>query len=81
MYRARFYSKTEDQDPRPMNWPIKHPYWITGESEDGYIIVAYADDEDYIHRNWPEATNIEMGDPVNNYVFTSRFPRPGWFKE
>jgi hypothetical protein len=80
MYRARFYSSADD--PRPVHWPIKHPYWITGEDFAGNsTIVAYADDEQYIKDNWPEATQIEMGSEVNDYVFTSRFPRPEWLKD
>jgi hypothetical protein len=81
--RARF--KTDADDYRPVNWPIKHPYWCTGHGlrhftdEDGYsIIVAYADDEAEIMTNWPEAYEIDA-QPADEYVFTSRFPKPDWF--
>lgn len=76
MIRARF--KANPEDPRPVNWPIKHPYWITGYGEDHAIVVAYADDEEEILSNWPEATEIDS-EIEETYTFTSRFPRPDWF--
>lgn len=76
MIRARF--KTDENDPRPVVWPIKHPYWVTGYGEGYSIVVAYADDEAEVLRNWPDATDIEA-DEVEGYTFTSRFPRPDWF--
>lgn len=78
MIRVRF--KCNPDDPRPINWPIKHPWWCTG-SGDGYsIVVAYADDENYILENWPEAAELDS-EQANEYVFTSRFPKPDWFTE
>lgn len=81
MIRARFITRADDY--RPINWPIKHPYWCTGSGEDGdgeyNIIVAYADDEAEIMRNWPEAECIAAAS-VNEYSFTSRFRKPDWFK-
>ena len=60
MIRVRF--KADFKDPRPINWPIKHPYWITGYAgDDSYsIVVAYADNEQYIMDNWPEATDLDI---------------------
>ncbi len=78
MFRIRF--KTNAEDPRPVNWPIKHPYWITGHGHGHSIIVAYADDEKYIKDNWPEAANLDI-QQVSKYVFTDRFPKPEWFNE
>jgi hypothetical protein len=73
MIKVRF--KTDSEDYRPVNWPIKHPYWCTG-SGDGYsIIVAYADDEAEILSNWPEAFDIDT-DAAEEYIFSSRFPKP-----
>jgi hypothetical protein len=78
MLRVRF--RTTADDPRSVNWPIKHPYWITGYTTDDFhaIIVAYADDEAYILSNWPEAYNLES-EEVEGYHFTDRFPKPEWF--
>ena len=77
MIRARFRVYAEDS--RPVEWPIKHPYWVTGYG-DGYdILVAYADDEAEILRLWPEAEQIDA-DPAESYKFTDRFYEPEWFK-
>lgn len=78
MLRVRF--KANSNDPRPINWPIKHPYWVTGYSgDDSYAtVVAYADDEQYIFDNWPEAEDLDA-EEVNEYFFSDRFPKPKWF--
>lgn len=76
MIRGRFHADAADS--RPVNWPVKHPYWCTGHGDGYSIVVAYADDEAEILRNWPEATNINA-EEVTEYVFTSRFPKPDWF--
>ena len=76
MIRCRF--QTSPNDPRPVVWPIKHPYWHTGSGFDYSIVVAYADDEAEILRNWPDATNLDS-EEVTEYVFTDRFAKPDWF--
>ena len=78
MLRVRF--KTNSEDPRPINWPIKHPYWITGNGDNCSVVVAYADDIDYIKANWPEAYEIDSIESTG-YAFTDRFPKPDWFSE
>lgn len=80
MLRVRF--KANPDDPRPINWPVKHPYWITGYAgDDSYsTVVSYADNEQYIYKNWPEASDLEVQE-VKEYSFTGRFPKPEWFKE
>lgn len=82
MIRARFYIKFKDCDGdyRPVKWPIKYPYWRTGQSADSFVLIAYADNEDQIRELWPELYNIEI-DKVDKIEFTSRFPRPQWYKE
>jgi len=77
MIRARFHAN--EADFRPVNWPIKHPYWCTGFGAGYSVIVAYADDEAEILCNWPEATEITF-EPVEGYRFTDRFSKPGWLK-
>lgn len=79
MYRIRF--KTNSADPRPINWPIKHPYWISGyDSDDNTIIISYADSKAYILDNWPEAFDLDV-EKVDSYSFSSRFPKPKWFND
>lgn len=80
MIRARFMVNGEDY--RPVNWPIKHPYWCSGYEGGGReraVIVAYADDEAEIMRNWPDAEEIDA-EPRDSYTFTDRFARPEWFQ-
>lgn len=78
MIRARFFTKSKD-DPRPVSWPVKHPFWITGETDEHAVIIAYADDEDEIKRLWPEAEDIESVEAFD-YIFTGQFPKPDWMK-
>lgn len=83
MIRARFLAYEED--PRPVDWPIKHPFWVTGitATKSGVwwvVVVAYADDVAEIRTNWPEAHEIES-EPADKYVFSARFPKPDWFTE
>ena len=76
MIRCRF--RANEDDYRPVNWPVKHPYWCTGYGEGYSIVVAYADDEAEILENWPEAEGIDI-EERDTYTFTGRFPKPEWF--
>jgi hypothetical protein len=78
MLRIRF--KADEDNYRPVKWPVKHPYWCSGEGEGFSIVISYADDETYIRENWPEARDLET-EEVDGYKFSSRFPRPDWFTE
>ena len=78
MIRARF--KANEDDYRPVNWPVKHPFWCTGYGDGYSVVVAYADDEEEILKNWPDAIDVEF-DEVENYVFSGRFPKPNWFNQ
>ena len=76
LLRVRFYCNLDD--PRPINWPVKFPYWVTGESETHSIVVSYADSENYIKRNWPEAIDLDSQE-VPAITFSDRFPKPDWY--
>lgn len=76
MIRARF--KANMNDYRPVKWPVKHPYWCTGYGTNYSIVIAYADNEAEILENWPEAQDIDI-EEVEEYTFSSRFPKPDWF--
>lgn len=82
MIRARFYANLDD--PRPVHWPIKHPYWVSGTTDTHSIVVAYADNEREIHRNWPDAERVDAhavdAHAMDGYTFTDRFPRPSWWE-
>lgn len=76
MIRCRFLVDAED--PRPINWPIAHPYWISGETDKYNVLIAYAEDEAEIMRNWPDAYSLDS-EQVEAITFTGRFPRPRWY--
>lgn len=76
LLRARF--KANENDPRPVNFPVKYPYWITGYGEGYSIIVSYANSENYILENWPEASELDVQE-VEQITFSDRFPKPDWY--
>lgn len=77
MIRSRFFIDVDDY--RPVKWPIKYPYWCTGEAPDiGYSIVTYTDTLDEIWELWPEAKLVEHS-IVTEIIFSSRFPKPHWY--
>jgi len=78
MLRVRF--RADEDDYRSMTWPVKYPYWCTGYGDGYSIVVAYADDLDYIKINWPEATEIDVQE-VDKIQFSDRFPKPDWYQE
>lgn len=77
--RFRFYVNAED--PRPVEWPIKHPYWVTGYADDMKyaVIVAYADNVAEVRRLWPDAIEIDDQGQTKGYFFNERFPKPEWW--
>lgn len=67
-----------DNDYRPVKWPIKYPYWCTGEDNDNFFLVAYADNLNQIKELWPEAFEFKVT-KVDKITFASRFPKPEWY--
>lgn len=82
MLRVRFKIKFDDcgNDYRPVVWPIKHPYWCTGEGDDHYVLLAYVDSQDILAHQWPEAYDLEI-EEVDKIEYTSRFKKPDWYEE
>lgn len=82
MIQANFYIKFSDCDGdyRPIKWPIKYPYWCTGETNDTFIIIAYADNVEQILELWPEAYDIET-EEVNEIKFSDRLRKPEWYND
>lgn len=78
MIRARFHANADDY--RSINWPVKYPYWCSGYGDDYSVVVAFAEDEAEILRNWPEATHIDIQE-VDKPTFSDRFPKPDWYEE
>ena len=81
MIRAKFLIDIKEcgEDYRPVKWTIKYPYWCTGESDDAFNLIAYADNLEEIKELWPEAHSIEI-ESADCIKFTSRLPCPSWFK-
>lgn len=84
LMRVRFQANGSDY--RPIEWPVKHPYWCTGYGRNAggehAVVVAYVEDEAEIKRNWPEAAEIQIMDTdAPDYIFTSRFQPPDWINE
>lgn len=78
MLRVRF--RANEDDPRPISWPVKYPFWCTGYGDGYAIVVAYVDEESEILKLWPEATHIDA-EECEEISFSSRFPCPKWFKQ
>lgn len=78
MIRARFHANADDY--RPIKWPVKYPYWCSGEGNDYSIVISYADSIAYIKEYWPEASEIEFTEE-KEIIYCSRFPKPDWYKE
>lgn len=75
--RHRF--KANEEDYRPVKFPPPGPYWCTGFGEDYSVIVAYLPEGEPVTDWWPEARDIDS-EPVDKINFTSRMPRPTWWK-
>lgn len=82
MIRVRFFVDKEkcDNDYRPVKWPIKYPYWCTGENNSSFVLVAYVSDVRELKDLWPEASDIESKE-VDKIFFSARFPKPDWYKD
>ena len=79
LLRVRFFANLDDC--RPVNYPVEYPWWRSGETFTHSIVVSYADSEQYIYKNWPEATSLLSVEEVEKIVFTSRFPKLDWKSE
>ena len=81
MKRFRFYLDKEacGYDYRPVVWPIRYPYWCSGENADSFILIAYAESEDEIRSQWPEVEDFDFVEDVDGITFSSRFPKPDWY--
>lgn len=77
MLRVRF--KANPDDYRPVKWPVKYPFWCSGYGEEYSIVIAYVDSIEQIYELWPEATELDA-EERSEITFTSRFPKPDWYK-
>jgi len=76
-FRCRF--QTDANDPRPVKFPPPGPWWHSGSGDDFAVVIAYLKTEKQIKEYWPDATHIDVF-PVDEIVYTDRFPKPDWYK-
>lgn len=76
--RYRFTTKAEDY--RPLIFNPKYPWWCSGFNDESSTIVAYLPQEEHLHEFWDDADDITQED-CDKIEFSSRFPRPDYFKE
>lgn len=77
--RHRFYTRSVD-DPRPLVFNPRYPWWESGYGQDFAVIVAYLPEDENLYKYWDDAFNIESTEQ-QQIVFTNRFPRPDYFLE
>jgi len=79
--RYRFKTKSVD-DYRPLVFNAKYPWWCSGEAGDGShaVIIAYLPKEENLLKYWDDAFDIDVEDR-EKIEFTSRFPKPDYYKE
>jgi hypothetical protein len=75
----RWRFKANPDDPRPIRWPAHGPWWCTGYNDEHSIVVAYLPPDVPVEESWPEAEDAEFTEE-DEIRFTSRFPRPSWWK-
>jgi len=83
MLRVRFlvpYTNTEEGtgDYRSLIWPVRHPYWCSGSSDQGNIVVAFVENENELKANWPDAIEIDVMSEETEYGYTDRFAEPDY---
>lgn len=78
-YRFHLNGEKTGFDSRPVIWPTAHPWWLSAQSWDGSIIVAYCESEEELLSQWPEAYEIqEMSTGLEGYMVSDRFPLGDW---
>ena len=82
MLRVKFDINIEqvNNDYRPIIWPIKYPYWCSGQNNKEFHLIAYVDSLEQLFKQWPEAEHIEQIS-VDKIEYTDRFRKPEWYNE
>lgn len=69
-------------DPRPILWPVYHPFHVVHHGEDYITMMAYVVEPTDVHHLWPDATDLTVfDDSVTHYTFNGAFPKPDWLEE
>lgn len=77
----RYRFRANEDDYRPVTFPPPGPYWCSGYGDGYSIVVAYLPPDVEVTTFWPEATEIDPMDECASLVFSSRFPKPDWWKD
>lgn len=81
--RVRFFVNIDEckNDYRTLIWPIPHPYWCSGETDNEFVLVAYVESEGQLYSQWPEAKKVEvLEEDLLEYSFSDRFSKPDWIE-
>lgn len=77
--RYRFKTKAID-DYRPLIFNPQYPWWCSSEGDGYVVIIAYLPNNDDLFKYWNDAYDIEF--TIHKIIeFSSRFPKPEYFKE
>ncbi len=75
--RYRFYTYSLE-DPRPLIFNPRYPWWQSGEGWDFAIIVAYLPEGEDLKKYWDDAFEITV-EECDEITFSDRFPEPEYF--
>jgi len=77
----KYRFKVNPEDPRPVTFPLKYPWWCIGGNEEYLIVVAYAESQEQLRALWPDAKDIDEYETDTKIVFSGRFPKLDWYVE
>lgn len=75
--RYRFSTKADDN--RPLVFNPSYPWWESGFGDDYSVNVAYLPAGEPLEKYWDDAYDITE-DECDEIEFTSRFPKPKYYK-
>ena len=81
--RVRFIA----DDPNPVIYPPKYPYWWSGSNSDlKHYVILFCEQEnylEYIQKYYPEVKeeDISFCNECEEITFSERFPKPNWYNE
>lgn len=78
-HRYRFKTKSIN-DCRPLIFNPQYPWWCSGYGDDNAIIIAYLPSTEKLTKYWDDAYDVEFT-KEEEVTFSSRFPKPDYFKE
>lgn len=77
--RYRFYTKSVE-DYRPLVFNPAYPWWCSATGDGFVVIVAYLPSDEPLAQYWDDASDVTYTDE-ETITFSSRFPRPEYYRE